>query len=343
MTRASLLLLVTVAACVDGPDIGTDVAALFNDDGCPKSGCSSNSPFLGPLEFHELHEGGRPNLEGLSISSFTTANGNVYIPDVTGTVLTAKKKIGLNFWITISGQNLVGSTFHVSGDGGVQYEITITKVTNTQVYWQAPYTTLETYELMWRQTGTTLARINVCSNPPDRLDDGGREWANVNEAILFTGDRYDTTTLEVTETTPAGSGGWFNIGCAGNVMAKLVLNRHAHASQLTASPTTRAQRQTMLKMYTSDVCGSGRAFTVQGTPLRWWAANGWSSLPGSYPYHEAVWDEDGVVCLNMHRLHFTSPPYDEIFDECGTIPACTSYGLSMNGPYLRTAFPPPGP
>ena len=149
-------------------DTGTDVAALFNDDGCPKSGCSSNSPYLGPLEFHELHEGGSPNLEGFWISSFTTANGNVYIPDVTGTVLTAKKKIGLNFRITDRDRTCSAARSTCPATAGLQYEITITKVTNTQVYWQAPYTTLETDELMWRLAGTTVPLVNVCSNPPER-------------------------------------------------------------------------------------------------------------------------------------------------------------------------------
>jgi hypothetical protein len=191
--------------------------------------------------------------------------------------------------------------------------------------------------------------INVCKDPPNYAKDpeGGQNWGNVTEAILYTGDRYRTDTLEVTATDPASAGHWFNIGCFGNVMAKLVLNRHTHASQLAAAPTTWAQRQTMLKMYTSDVCGHGRAFTVQGTPIQWFAANGMSS-PGTFPDYEGLWNENGAVCLDTHRLKWT--PNDataEIAIECELwdkdVPSCANYDVSLAGPYIlsKTAVPLP--
>jgi hypothetical protein len=146
MARKSLLFLVTFAACVDASDTGTDVAAIFNDDGCPKLGCSSNSPFLGPTEFHELHERGlEPNLEGLTITSFM--NGLfAYRANVTGTTLVAEKfSPVLGRWIVARrGQQLVGMVFNISAPNNVEYEVTITRVSNTQQYWQAPLDYLET-------------------------------------------------------------------------------------------------------------------------------------------------------------------------------------------------------
>lgn len=342
MAPKSLLLLVAIAACVDAPDTGTDLAAIFDDDGCPKLGCSSNSPYLGPIEFHELHELGTiPNAEGLRIESFTKGSVS-YRADVTGTTLVGKVLSRSGTWVTaLTGQELVGAQFLIGTDTSTKYEITITKVSNSQLYWQAPITALETYELKWRIVGVPMHYINVCANPPEGKDaEGGQIWKNGFEAILFTGDRYNTDKLSVVATDPTHAGPWFNIGCFGNVMAKLVLNRHTHASQLTASPTTWAQRQTMLKMYTSDVCGHGRAFTVQGTPIQWFAANGWSS-PGTFPDEEGLWNEDGAVCLDTHRLQGTvNDATAEIKAECELwakdVPPCSNYDLSLAGPYLHT-------
>jgi hypothetical protein len=344
MAPKSLIFLLAIAACVDAADTGTEAAAIYNDDGCPRLGCSSNSPYLGPIEFHELHEHGTiANAEGLRITSFKSGPFS-YRANVTGTTLVAQTyNAVLGRWMTArSGQQLVGMVFTISSPRGVTYEVTITRVSNSQQYWQAPITTLETYELKWRIAGRAMHYINVCTNPPDPKDpEGGAMWSSsTSEAILFTGDRYNTEELSVTATDPASAGDWFNIGCFGNVMAKLVLNRHTHASQLATSPTTWAQRQTMLKMYTSDVCGHGRAFTVQGTPIQWFAANGWSS-PGVFPDHEGLWNEHGAVCLDTHRLQGTANDATaEIAAECALhmkeVPPCASYDLSLAGPYLHT-------
>jgi hypothetical protein len=344
MAPKSLLFLVAIAACVDAPDTGTDIAALFNDDGCPKAGCSSNSPYLGPIEFHELHEPGTiANDEGLYISSFKSGPFS-YRAHVTGTTLVAQTfNAVLGRWITArSGQQLVGMVFTIAGPRGAAYEITITRVSNDQQYWQAPLTTLETYELKWKYANRAMHLINVCKNPSDPKDsEGGQMWGNTSEAILFTGDRYNVDDLTVESTTPAQSGPWFNIGCFGNVLAKLVLNRHTDASQLAAAPTTWAQRQTMLKFYTSDVCNTGRAFTVQGTPIRWFAGNGWQS-PGPMPVEEGLWNELGAVCLDHHRLDGTANDASaEIALECGVIPSCANFDVFPGGPYIhsQTAIP----
>lgn len=344
MSPKYVFFLVAIAACVEAPDTGTDVAAIYDDEGCPKLGCSSNSPYLGPTEFHELHEHGTyANAEGLRITSFKNGAFS-YRANVIGTTLVAQKYHSLmGVWITMrSGQQLVGMVFTISGPAGAAYEVTITRVSNNQMYWQAPFTTLETYELKWSPVGGgPIGGINVCTNPPDGKDpEGGAMWENVREAILFTGDRYNTNSLTVTATTPAAAGDWFNIGCFGNVMAKLVLNRHTHASQVAGAPTTWAQRQTMLKFYTSDVCGHGRAFTVQGTPIQWFAANGWSS-PGTFSDEEGLWNEHGAVCLDTHRLQGTANDATaEIAAECAlwqkVVPPCANHDIAPAGPYIHS-------
>lgn len=174
----------------------------------------------------------------------------------------------------------------------------------------------------------------LCANPPNVEEKGGG-WQVTAEAILFTGDRYDRTNLRVTASTPAEAGNWFNIGCSGNVLSKLVLSRHTDASQ--SVPTTRGQRQTMLKMYTSDVCDTGQAFTKQGTALRWDSTMGWHNAAPVYPNSEARWNEHGAVCLDTHRLDGSADDMtSQILASCGSLPPCL--GNPATG-YLTTSSP----
>ncbi len=302
----TLALLPLAASCTDDLGLGSEALPVIggNGDECPKLGCSSNSAYLGPTEFHELDEtGATANAEGLRITSFTK-NGAAYRADVTGTVLVGKQYI-LGFgWINaLTGQGLVGAEFAVDGPTA-RYAIKITSASTVQKFWQGPAGLVNTYELQWRQTYPAVTHaVPVCKDPPNRIDGEGKEWDSITEAILFTGDRYNTDTLTVTASSPRGAGNWFNIGCAGTVIAKLALNRHTDATQTAAMPTTQAQRQAMLKMYTSDVCNTGEAFTVQGTPIRWVSTGGWSSPAIPVASSEAHWNESGATCLDVHRLH----------------------------------------
>lgn len=327
-----------LGACVTELDTSTEVSAGTvragggNGDPCPTTGCGTNSPYLSQREFHELEETGTSaNAEGFRIIDMRK-NGLSYRPDVTGTVLVAHRTRSLD----LVNQGLVGAELIVRNDATAEgFRIKIVAVSHAQTYWQAPFDTLETYELRWRpENGAVNTYRPVCANPPAYEESGG-SWQAPSEAILFTGDRYDRTNLRIAASTPSEAGTWFNIGCAGNVLSKLVLSRHTAASQVT--PTTRAQRQTMLKMYTSDVCDTGQAFTKQGTKLRWDSALGWHNAAPVYPTSEARWDEHGVVCLDVHRLHGSIDTMDsQIFAACGTPPACL--GNPVTG-YLTTSSP----
>lgn len=340
-TVLALPFALALAACVDAPETGVDEAAVVNGDGeaCPKLGCSSNSAFLGPTEFHELEETGTYESNGLYLRGLVK-NGVTYRPDVTGTVLVGWRFTfvgGLLMVQQISGSALVGAELVVkNADGSVEYRIRIASASTSQRYWQAPTeATINTYELNWQQVKPmTTDFVPVCTNPPNaEVEDGS--IANRYEAILFAGDRYDTRTLTVTASTPAEAGNWFNIACAGNVMAKLALNRHTSATASSQVTTTKSQRQAMLKMYTGDFCGTGSAFTVSGTPIRWWSNTGLTSKPIPLVSKEAFWDEDGALCLDVYRLHGAkggAALEDQLKAAC-TLSACTS---APTGWYLRT-------
>ncbi len=345
---------VALSACVadletsDSPQTVLSGGGSGNGDPCPKTGCGTNSPFLGPTEFHELEETGTSaNAEGFRLLRMEKL-GVVYRPHVSGAVLTGI--IGRN--VVLRGQGLVGAELMISNDRtNEQFGIKIVHVSNDQTFWKpddnGALGHIETYELQWRPIGGTYKP--VCTNPPGRMDPDGPNalWNRPIEAILFTGDRYDTSTLSVTATTLGGSLNWFNVACSGNVMSKLFLNRHTDASQTPNFPTSLEQRQAMLKMYTSDLCGTGQAFTVQGTPLHWVSSAGWSNASTDYAHMEALWNSQGAVCLDTHRLHLSAN--DMTFQytaACGTLlpPCTTSNGtatFTSTGAYLRTSSPAP--
>ena len=340
--------LLTVTGCVEEePILGEDTAGLGvfdgNGDPCPKLGCGSNSAHLGPAEFHELDETRtQANLEGFRITGFKKSGSTLdYKLDVTGTTLTGQ----LNWfgtWVTaLSGQGLAGSTIYLVGPGGVKYSLLIAGVTS-QTMWQAPLVQIETYQLRWKFTDYDFGWQDqpVCVDPPNRYEGEWQLWNSITEAILFTGDRYDTNALEIDSVGPSP---WFNIACAGTVMAKLALNRHTSATQTSSFPTTLDQRQAMLKMYTSDVCHNGDALTVTGTKLRWASSNGLSSPAIPVNSLEAAWGKDGAICLSTHRLNGTADDMDsQIAASCNvqglTRPPPCTFEL-MSGAYLITTSP----
>jgi hypothetical protein len=173
-------------------------------------GCSNNSAFLGPTSFYELSEvSARREPRGFHLRGMIKNNVSWNV-DVTGTVLIGYRWTivgGLLLYQQLAGSNLVNAELIVDNDDGRSYRIRIMSATTQQQFWQAPLTTVNTYELKWRQMApVTSDYVPVCKNPPNReLEDGALQ--TLTESILFTGDRYDTDTLTITATNrprPAG-------------------------------------------------------------------------------------------------------------------------------------------
>lgn len=357
------------AACVEAPELGESMGAVMDGDGnlCPKLGCSSNSAFLGPTEFHELEwTGANANFEGFKLVGLTKlVNGTRlnYRPAIVNNTQLVGQTLRFNlnsgfYWATVlQGADLIDAELQIDGPGphNPDYAIRITGM-HAQHLWQPRYPGdtapeyVNTYRLEWYDAypGASNTLTNLCVNPPNRTDGEGQQNDAVFEAILFTGDRYNVDHKWVTATTPAAAGTWFNIGCAGGVLWKLALNRHTYATRGTTT-TTLAQRQAMLKMYTSDVCDTGEAFTVTGTPLAWASTTGLTSGPIAVNTYEARWNETGAICMTTHRLNRTPDDMDgdETYQRPDQIhPACqtVSRRLPVCGPthtnfYLVTASP----
>jgi hypothetical protein len=334
----ALPLLLTFAACVDAEDdLATDTQAL---QPCPKLwGCGENSPVMGPWEFHELDTAGATNLEGVRLLGLVQGN-TMYQVHVTGARLWAEDSVGN----TLTGTQLTNAYLAVWANDGL-WKIFIKKVspvaTSFTTFWVGPATPIETYELTYNHSSGDPRPL--CNAPPERVSGEGnqRMWVRPLEAIIYTGDRYNSTDKTVTAASYTAAGTWFNIGCAGSALAKLVLTRHATVGSNHIYQSTRAQRQAMLKMYVSDVCGTGTAFTVKGTPLHWENTLGWSALDGTEWAHESMWNQGGALCLDTHRLGST---YDaEIHQECASVghslPACAGLSFLPGSYYLSSAVP----
>jgi len=372
MQRSSMTILaatLALTACVGLPpaeDEHVEETSQALMPHCPSWGCGENSPLLGPFDMHELDALGGANTQGVRLLGFR--KGTVtYRPDVTQDRLTARDLV--TGATVLAGSALEGGAFVVEhpagpglGAGGIA-EIIVTRVTEAATspitFWQGPATPVETYQLDY--TGADLppgVHRPLCRNPPVPLKVGvlptveGHPYPTRFEAVLYTGDRYAASTKNVTASTYASAGSFFNIACAGGALLKLHLNRHTTASSLPGFETTASQRQAMLKMYTGDFCGTGEAFTEQGTRIHWQTSTGETSPPGNDASNESLWTADGALCLSTHRLKGLS-----IYDYEGAIngkrsspgrcpkPECSSAALLAFGtgagvgrtrPYLRT-------
>lgn len=346
MSRISSFAVVTLAlsACAAETEVQTTTQAIA---GCPLWGCGENSPVMGPWEFHEGNTDGIPNDEGVVFLNFQIGN-QLYKPVVKGSQLYAWDPATNT---AVTGAGLTNGWFNVLTKDGSTFELRISKVTPAAIspvkFWVGPTTPIETYELWY--TGAATGRL--CKNPPSGRGEGpGRTWERPLEAMLFTGDRYQAEKKLVTASTYDTTEGWFNIACAGSALAKLHLNRHTTAGETSTHTTTAAQRQALLKMYVSDVCGSGTAYTEQGTPLHWQNPQHWWQLDGTEFAFEARWNENGALCLDTHRLGSKyvdlgdpSTPRDDMFGgECRLPPPCNGSVTTPTFPpdtYLVTAVP----
>lgn len=315
--------LVPLLACVTEPDGDpadeTPPATITPDViHCPDWGCGQNSPVMGPYEFHELNVAGLKNDQGITILSFQQGN-TLYRAQVEGAKLVAYPLDPA--LAKLDGPNLKGGWFNLQTNSGI-FKLDITAVTTEGMpYWVGAPTVNETYELQYEYPNQPK-RIPLCNTPPGFVpgDAASHNWTQPYDALLFTGDRYASGDKRVTSTSVADNREWFNVACAGSAIAKLHLNRHTSAGAVPGLfDTTREQRQAMLKMYVSDICGFGHAFTLKGTPLHWNNLQAWGNVSGAEPVHEAYWTDTGATCLDTHRLG--SALINEITAACSK-PAC---------------------
>ena len=328
---------------------------------CPEWGCGENSPVTGPYNVRELYflDSNVGNGSHVRLLAFQkNINGTV----VNYQVSVVKDQVKALYWgtntVALEHQALKDGWFLLYHDAVDGYPaepiyLRIMSVDN-QPYWQPPSTAyIETYELGYTGAGRTGDPAPVCNKPlrssgirDTAIDPAeGKQWKNRFHSIIYTGDRIGDS---YTVTSGARASGWLNIACAGSVTAKLHLNRHTAASAVPGVvTTTTAQRQTMLKMYAGDFCGSGNAYTVAGTPIHWNSATGLNSGSGNDTAFESMWSAQGAMCMQTHRLASSTVTTEsemgtDVFHEC-QLPKCENFpdykNYTLYSQYLMTLSP----
>ncbi len=321
-------------------DPGVGVAYYIppgEEDPCLPNGCGGNSPVMDGVYFWRLHVAtlpGLPSPEGVQITSVQKNGTPMRLEVVNGDELFAVHPV--TGAVIAQGTSLPGTRIDVSVNGQ-PYEIFIEWAAPSESFWVGSGLPIWRYRFKYRPLfGAGHRKYKpLCSegdNDPTQLD-----------ALVFAGDLYDPDTKAIT-IGPA-TAGWMNIACAGSAIYKMHTVGHTSAAEARLGiPTTLDQRRAMLNAWTSNVCGTGEAFTHQGEPITLRESLNIFDMP---PYNavpqsrEAIWDENGAVCLNVHRLDEDDLEiYDKIAAACpgGVLPPpCTGlFGMWTMYGHVRT-------
>ncbi len=308
LVRIAVVSSLILHGCV-GEDLGLGVAEQFakaqpdGDGGCPPWACGSNSPIIDLGAFHELNGMPyKPNLEGFAITAFRKFEGGTWKPytaDVVNAWLVAKGATGNTVH---TGAAVVGMVFTITR-GTQTYYMRVAELSRTPLWAKNAaglYPSTPTYRFTWSTsppTSTTGVQVNLCG--ANNEHDGMADF----QAVVYEADRIDADGIKFLRE----EAGWFNIGCAGHLVAKqhLTGNTKAAAGLLGLAPASPNMRTANLKMLSADYCGGGDPFTVAGTPLRWKDLSGrMNNIPAVLTNIEARWNETGAICLNVPRVDY---------------------------------------
>jgi ADYC domain-containing protein len=306
-----------LVGCVEPTDETTVTQAV---NGCGPFLCGNNSPHAGELSFYELAVDGTPAEEnGFAITSFKDKDGKPMKLDVQGFNLVGRRPDD-TLW---QGPILKDSTI-VIANGSTSFEITIESVSMKQTYYQFgdDGTTIPSYEMLIVQLGP--GGLPVAGNLPVHLCEipHGHDpmWqSGMYDTLIYRGDRYDSHTGQI-YATGDDAGRWFNIACAGDDLAKILITRFAEAA--TKAPrfvTSPVERTAMIQMFRADYCGTATPLTTLGVALDWENVGGWNKLsaPLTAANIEAIWTGTGAaVCL-------TNPRNPDVKLPCKKPPDCT--------------------
>jgi hypothetical protein len=298
-------------------------------DTCPDWGCGGNAASMGKrLIFHELDLcGQQANSAGVKLEK--VLGGPDHKP-LFMRVEGGDQLVGVDpGQQTYRGKDLLGAVM-VLTTPLERFDVRISQVGQTP-FWVDPSASgpAPTYTFEWRQQGGPEQFVPLCAGLPSHEWDDKKLGKTL--AVVFMGDRYNAAkkTVDVSPTEC-----WVTIACAGSSPAKMHLLRHTQASSIPGKyETTVDQRQTMLKMLTDDICGTGKTFTVDGENVRYMDRGGWHPFtPRDISTVEAIWGPQGAFCLDEpRRLKEMGPDlWKEIDAECPRPKSCRKQGYDMS-------------
>jgi hypothetical protein len=304
MLRAHLVVGFTLAlfsaACDEGGAVDHTETRGTTVSSCGAWRCGLNAAEINGKSLQSLHLQGTTNQgvandAGVRISGFTApplALLGGYSLGVENDEFVARRTGS-----KLRGSQLAGSIIWVQTPLllGLSAPIPVTILAYDEVdSWAVGAPKIAAYTLVYPEVAALLGVKNVCSG--SLLD------PLAAAVTVLGGETYDNAAKEV----QANRTGWFTLACAGSAAAKMKLMGYAPQTKFpgTTTPSTVAQRQATLKMITADYCGEGVSYTETGTPVVWSNAAG---TVDSSNWHapdevEAVWGEDGALCLGATRL-----------------------------------------
>lgn len=303
---AIVAIIAGVSAC-DAPEEQFGAGDVTDRD-CPTWRCGFNSAEVNGRAIRELNLDGTANAAGMKIVGFVAPLGILgnYQLDVEGDEFVAKKTGST----TLRGLGLIGATILVKEPGLLSLPIPITIAGYEEVpSWADGAADVPTYALVYPDLGSLLGSSNVCVGDITQL--------LATSATVLGGETYDLVDKEVN----AGMSRWFTLACAGSAAAKLRFMNYGPQSDFdgNGNPASVASRQAALKMVTADYCGNGTSYTTNGTALQYEDAPGTVAVEGTPGAVEAVWTDDGALCLGTPRIANTLPA-------C-TLPSCSTFDL----------------
>lgn len=299
----------SIGCVVEAPDESSIAAAATVEIGCTDLGCGTNSPVIAGSPFWDLNRDKFiQNAQKFRVVDFRSAAGTRYQIDVRQARL-----VGLDSSnnVALDTPNIKNARITLIDDRDSKlWELTIIE-TDLMTYWAPPLGGVTTTYRVQVHPPPGVAPpgqgdYDLCSNPPP-----ASEWPGKPRHMIFhEGDRYDPVQKIVTSIGPA-TAGWFNVSCAGSVPFKLHLQRHTEPSANPTLPTTKDQRQALMRAYASVVCWGSPSFTVQGEYLNLADSQGVMSPlnpPPTMAKVEGLWDSTHAICRGEHRLVHHDPP-----------------------------------
>lgn len=295
-------------------DYSTEFRTSF---GCEKCGVGgSNSAHVNNYAINTLGLDGQANDAGVRIVGIKSPANNSYDLRTEGDRIFAWDSSTMTIAAIDAG--LIG--WKIQLGGSISAEIVIMGYDATIPSWAAGASPISAYAFAYDEDPKSPGElVNVC---PDYLNDPTEKAVTLLRGVVI-----DEDTKEVSD-----ADAWMTIACFGNAAAKMKLANYSRFADYTGTGTaaSRAQRQATIRMITADYCGDGTSFTSDGVALDWL-----NRIERVTPQHnstpawadvEAIWDEDGAICLNTPRVaeigeveaHCTLPACDE--QMLGTVP-----------------------
>ena len=209
--------------------------------------------------------------------------------------------------VLLSGADMVGAKIAVILNNGQYIWLTISAIDSQIASWSDSGGMITAYRATYFNQGNEQS-LCPSTNPEN-------QWFTLIPDEVYT-----------PEVTPSPRS--VTIACVGEAAAKMkLMDFHPQG----ARGASVGDRQATLRMITADYCGTGESFTLTGTAVAWRDNLDRVKPPYGEEVLEALWDEDGAICLDTPRV----VARDTVAAAC-PIPACEGDESFRAGAVWRT-------